>query len=245
MNILELKNISFAYQKEKALFSNISTSLQKGDFVAIFWENGKGKTTLVKMILGILKADSGTILWKDEKGKDKEKCPYTIEYISQKANAIDSIIPMTVEEVMWLAHSPKNHKLIGKDCSYETLDSALTHVGMLAYKKQLFRDLSGWQQQRVLIAKALLSNPQVIILDEPTAWIDLIAQKHLYTLLHHLNSHHKITILLISHDTQFLDDTKIKIWYVGQMDCEECHNEKVHLFQIKKMFPKNSVEYLY
>jgi zinc transport system ATP-binding protein len=150
-----------------------------------------------------------------------------------------------VEEVMDLASYPKTAFEKASDCSYETIDSALKHVSMSEYKYKLFRDLSGGQQQRVLIAKALVSNPEILILDEPTVGIDIIAQRHLYTLLEHLNKHHKITVILISHDTQFLDGEHIRVWYVGKMDCDECHNEKIHLFQIKKMFPKNTVEYLY
>ncbi len=151
---------------------------------------------------------------------------------------------MSVEEVMYLASKiPKQNKKI-VECSYETIDSALKHVGMLEYKKKLFRELSGGQQQRVLIAKALLSRPEILILDEPTVGIDFVAQKHLYTLLKHLNIAHDITILLITHDTQFIEDIDIKIWYVGQVDCDECHNEKIHLFQIKKMFPKHEVHFL-
>lgn len=244
MKILELKNISFGYEKGKPLFSKISTSIEKGDFIAVFWENGKGKTTLIKMILGLIKPTSGSISWIDEE-KKYQNCPYRIEYISQKANNIDTIIPMTVEEVMELSLTPKKSFSDAVDCSYADIDTALKHVSMLEYKKKLFRDLSGGQQQRVLIAKALVSNPEILILDEPTAGIDIIAQRHLYTLLEHLNLHHHITILLISHDTQFLEREKVKVWYVGKMDCDECHNEKVHLFQIKKMFPKNTVEYLH
>lgn len=197
------------------------------------------------MILGLLKPQSGSIQWYDNHEKKIENCPYTVEYISQKANTIDAIVPITVEEVMRLnIHSPKADKK-QTHCSYETLESALSHVGMLEHSKKLFRELSGGQQQRVLIAKALVSNPQILILDEPTAGIDLIAQKHLYHLLHHLNKKHHITIILISHDTQFLEEHAVKIWYIGKMDCELCHNEKLHLLEIKKMFPKNEVEFLY
>lgn len=245
MKILELKNISFAYEKGKPLFSHISTSIEKGDFIAVLWENGKGKTTLVKMILWLIKPKEGNVTWVSKEETSYEKCPYRIEYISQKANNIDTMIPMTVEEIMKLAFTPKNKFIKTKGCSYEDIDSALKHVGMDLYKNRLFRELSWGQQQRVLIAKALVSNPEILVLDEPTAGIDIIASKHLFTLLEHLNSYHEITIILISHDTQFLTAENMKVWYVGKMDCDECNNEKIHLFQIKKMFPKNTVEYLY
>ena len=106
-----------------------------------------------------------------------------------------------------------------------------------------FHELSGGQKQRVLIAKALVSNPDIIIMDEPTAGVDLMAQQHFYDLIEHLNQKHHITILLISHDTRFIQDKIKRLWYIGAKNCDECASEERHLANLKKIFPKQNIEF--
>ncbi len=243
--IIELKNLSFSYSDEKNIFSHIDTSVSKWDFIGIFWENWSGKTTLVKLILWLLKPDNWEINWYDENGKKTKKNNFNIEYISQKAQMIDGLVPITVKELIKMWNKPKwwfiNH--FKETCSYETIEKALKHVNMEDFINTPFSNLSGWQKQRVLIAKSLISNPDIIIMDEATAWIDLVAQKHFYDLLAHLNEIHNITIILISHDTKFIGEKIKRLWYIWKNNCEECSNDKIHLLNIKMMFKNQKVEF--
>jgi zinc transport system ATP-binding protein len=243
--IIEIKDLNFSYTTKKIL-SHLNVSIFKWDFIGIFWENWTWKTTLIQLILWILKQNSWEIFWYDEKSNKTSKNNFNIEYISQKAQMIDNIIPITVKELLQMGNRPKwslfNHFL--KECSYENIENALKHVNMLEYISQPFSKLSGWQKQRVLIAKSLISNPDIIIMDEPTAWVDLIAQKHFYELLDHLNKKHNITIIIISHDTRFIEEKIKRLWYVWKNNCDECKNDKEHLLNIKIMFKNQEVEFI-
>lgn len=243
--IIELKNISFSYNNEKSIFSHLDTEISKWDFIGIFWENGSWKTTLVKVILWLLKPTSWNITWFDTHEKEVSKNNFNIEYISQKAQMIDGLVPITVKELIKMWNKPKwwiiNH--FKETCSYETIENALKHVHMIDFIDTPFSNLSGWQKQRVLIAKSLISNPDILIMDEATAGIDLVAQKHFYELLSHLNTVHNITIILISHDTKFIGEKIKRLWYVWKNNCEECENDTLHLLNIKMMFKNQKVEF--
>ena len=242
--IIEINKLSFGFD-DKVLFSNINLHIEKWDFIWIFWENWAGKTTLVKLLLKLIKPISWEVNYFDNDWKKTNQNKLNIEYISQKAQNIDSTIPITVKEIVKMWNKPKwgiiNH--LTQNCSYETIEKSLKHVNMLDYIDNNFSNLSGWQKQRVLIAKALISNPDIIIMDEPTSWIDLIAQKHFYDLLSHLNEIHNITIILISHDTKFIQDKIKRLWYIWSKTCEECENKSQHLENIKNMFPNQEVEF--
>ena len=245
MKIIELENISFAYENDKNLFSNVSTYIEKWDFIWIFWENWKGKTTLVKIILWILKPKNGKIIWYDDNWNKTEKSNLNIEYISQKSNNLDSIIPISVKEIVKMWNKAKKSLIshFTNNCSYETIENSLKHVWMAEFINTTFNNLSGWQKQRVLIAKALISNPDIIIMDEATAWVDLVAQKHFYELISHLNKDHNITIILVSHDTKFIQEKIKRLWYIWNSDCLECNNDKKHLENIKSLFKDQNIEF--
>lgn len=244
--IIELKNVSFAYE-QKPIFFHLNLEVHKWDFIGVFGENGTGKTTLVKLILSLLKPQSGEINWYNEQEKNIQQKEVNIEYISQKAQMMDSIVPITVKEIVKMGNKPKwwIFRHLTATCSYETIEKALSHVNMIEYINSPFSKLSGGQKQRVLIAKALISNPDIIIMDEPTAGVDLVAQKHFYELLSHLNQAHHITLILISHDTKFIGEKIKRLWYVGQNICHECADHNSHAQNIQNMFPAQKVEFLW
>ncbi len=243
--IIELQNITFSYNHEKQIFSHVNTDIFKWDFIGIFWENWSGKTTLVKLILWLLQPITWTINWYNQDEKKISKNNFNIEYISQKAQMIDNLVPITVKELIKMWNKSKwwilNH--FKETCSYETIEKALNHVHMTDFIHTPFSNLSGGQKQRVLIAKSLIANPDIIIMDEATAWIDFVAQKHFYDLLSHLNQEHNITIILISHDTKFIQEKIKRVWYVWKNNCDECENDKIHLWKIKMMFKGQKVEF--
>ncbi len=198
-NIIRIKNVSYAFGKQKVL-RDIGFNVHQGDYLGIIGPNGGGKTTLVKIILGLLKPSVGTV---EMFGEDirKFKNWQKIGYIPQKAINFDVNFPVTVREVVSMGLFAKKGLLrfLGAE-DQEKVTQALKQVEMKEFGSHLIGDLSGGQQQRVFIAKALVTEPSLLILDEPTAGIDIKAQEKFYTLLQDLNKKLHITLIMISHE---------------------------------------------
>lgn len=200
MAVLEVKNLSFNYP-DKTIIKNLSFSVLKGDFLCIVGTNGVGKSTLLKLILNLLKPNGGNILIDGEDSRHF-KSFHKISYVSQKATDFNSDFPATVFEVV--SAGLYSHygflKHIKKDEKYKKVCDALKTVGMEEYSKKMIGRLSGGQQQRIFIAKALVNNPQIIFLDEPTVGIDFKAVDSICCLLGELNKKFGITIIMVTHD---------------------------------------------
>ncbi|VVA43982.1 Zinc uptake system ATP-binding protein ZurA [Candidatus Roizmanbacteria bacterium] len=206
-NIVELKNISFAYGGKNVL-EDITFNVHKGDYLGIVGPNGGGKTTLLKIIIGLLTPSHGTVhLF----GQDI--CCFNkwskIGYVPQKATNFDNSFPLTVEEVVTMGRygKPKNDKIVLQ---------SLKQVEMLEFRNKLIGDLSGGQQQRVFIAKALAGEPEIIFLDEPTVGVDLKTQEQFYRILKDLNKKLKLTLVLISHDIDVIASETTEIACVNK-----------------------------
>lgn len=193
MQIVEIDKLSYAYSGSLVL-DNISFTIDEGDILGIIGPNGAGKTTLFSCMLGLLGDYTGTIkiLGEDIKKKNS-KVFKSIGYIPQK-KTIEKNFPATVEEIVSLGITTT-----GKT-SKEKIDLALETIGLLSQKDRRTSELSGGQQQRVLIAKAMVNDPNLLILDEPVTGIDLEMQNKFYSLLKKLNQENKITIIWASHD---------------------------------------------
>ncbi|HYM65252.1 MAG TPA: metal ABC transporter ATP-binding protein [Candidatus Sulfotelmatobacter sp.] len=214
-NIIELHNLSFSYQNEEVI-KDISLSVHKGDYLGIVGPNGGGKSTLLKLILGLLTPTRGEVLLFGqalEKFKDWSK----FGYISQQVAHIDPTFPMSVEEIVTMGRYAKLglfHFPMKKD--REAVQKALEQVGMWDFRKRLIGDLSGGQQQRVFIARALAGEPEVIVLDEPTVGVDEKTQKQFYTLLQSLNNKLNLTLLLVSHELDIVSHEATEIAYINR-----------------------------
>ncbi|NOJ26403.1 MAG: zinc ABC transporter ATP-binding protein [Nitrososphaera sp.] len=194
MHVLEIDGVSFSYGSTLALDS-ISFSVDKGDLLGIIGPNGAGKTTLFSCMLGLLGGYRGSIRIFGEDIKKNRKVFQKIGYIPQKKN-IDRNFPATIEEIVSLGITSSR-----KDKSYkERILSALETVGLSSLQDRRIGELSGGQQQRVLIAKAIVNDPELLILDEPATGIDLETQNKFYALLRKLNGENKITMIWSSHD---------------------------------------------
>ena len=210
MPIISIENVSFAYDKQKIL-ENINLTVEEKDFLAIIGPNGGGKSTLLKLILGINKIQEGSILIFGEKpSKNLSK----IGYVPQNTN-INTDFPIRVIEVVLMGHIGTKRPLFGyskeeKMCAM----GALTQVGMEKYAHHKIGDLSGGQRQRVMIARALCAHPQILILDEPTASIDIEGQKQIYRLLKQLNE--QITIIVVSHDISVILNYANKVVHINK-----------------------------
>lgn len=199
-SVVSLKHVYYAYN-EKLVLDNINFEIPRGSFLGLVGPNGGGKTTLIQLILGLLKPDKGTITLLNEP-IDKFDQWNKIGFVSQKANTFNKGFPATVYEVVsmgltakigYLKFFNKKHK--------EKILHAIDQVGMLDYARENIGNLSGGQQQRIFIARALVNEPELLILDEPTVGVDYKNVERFYELLHHLNSVHNITLLLVTHDT--------------------------------------------
>lgn len=186
-SIIEVKNVSKAVG-DRQLLLDVSFTVAKGSLVSLIGPNGAGKSTLVKIILGLDTNCSGSaIVSKNER----------VQYIPQTTQSDAAELPLSVSEYFKIATT----RFYGKPKSPADLIVALDHVGVSADKlHQSFASLSGGEKQRIAIARALLSDPSVLILDEPFAAVDYSARKGLYELVRHLQEEHDITTLLVSHD---------------------------------------------
>lgn len=216
---IELKNISAGYDNE-IVIENINCNIYDGDFFGIIGPNGGGKSTLLKIILGLLNPTKGTVKIYGQIPKIGRKnigyVPQYTEYDKQYPISVWDVVLMGRRSIRGIA--PK-YSLSDKKA---TID-ALKKVNMEKYKKRHISELSGGQRQRVFIARALVSNPKILLLDEPTASIDKDIQTNFYKLLKKLNE--KITIVLITHDIGVISS------YVNRVACLNhfmfTHDEKM------------------
>ncbi|HXN06343.1 MAG TPA: metal ABC transporter ATP-binding protein [Nitrospiria bacterium] len=186
---IQLRDLSIGYHK-KALLSGISLEIKDGDFWGIVGPNGAGKTTLVKTILGSIPPIQGNI----EKSPD-----LIVGYVPQRGT-LDDIFPLTAFDVVLMGRYSKIgvFKRVGKKDRQITLD-LLEKVGIPQLAKRPFRELSGGQKQRVLIARGLATEPNILILDEPTDAMDIEGESNIMKLIMSLHEESNITILMITH----------------------------------------------
>ncbi|MEC5424983.1 metal ABC transporter ATP-binding protein [Virgibacillus sp. C22-A2] len=198
--VVTMKNISFSYE-QKCVLDHINFEIPRGSFMGLVGPNGGGKTTLIKLILGLLKPDEGSIELFDKPFEKYDEWD-NVGFVSQKANSFNKGFPATVFEVVSMGLTAKIGylKFLNKKHKAKILH-ALKQVDMLDYTYQNIGNLSGGQQQRVFIARSLVSDPELLILDEPTVGVDYENVKRFYELLHQLNNERNITLLLVSHDT--------------------------------------------
>lgn len=212
---IEVRNLDFSYEKTPVL-SGVNFSVNRGDFLAIIGPNGGGKSTLMKLIVGLLKPTAGEIRVFGEKVPSKK---VSLGYVPQNTNR-NLEFPITVEETVatGLPHfrpdPPKVRELL------ET-------VRMKAFSKRRLGELSGGERQRVLIARALASEPQILFLDEPSSNIDAKGQEDLYGLLAQLNA--KMTIVIVSHDLMVLS---------RHVKSVACVNRTVHFHSGSEITPE-------
>ncbi|MFC4387117.1 metal ABC transporter ATP-binding protein [Gracilibacillus marinus] len=196
--IVNMEHVHFRYGHRKAL-DDIQFQIKEGDFIGLVGPNGGGKTTLIKLILGIEKPTSGSIeIFGQPIEKFKQK--NVIGYVSQKANSFNKGFPATVYEVVAMGLTAKlgiMKRLTRQD--KVKIKETVAKVGMLDYLYDNIGDLSGGQQQRIFIARALVSDPQLLILDEPTVGVDAENVEKFFDLLHELNQQ-GISLLLVTHD---------------------------------------------
>jgi len=215
--ILELKNVRVSFNDILAL-DDINLSIQKNDLLAIIGPNGGGKTTLLKVILGLIKPDKGTI---QVFGKKPEEGRNLIGYMPQYSG-FDRDFPINVFDVVLSARYKGVFKRYSNEDNNVVID-ALKSVDMLQYKNRQIGSLSGGELQRVLLARSLAREPKLLLLDEPTISIDTKTQNSFYKLL--LKIKEIITIIIVTHD--------IGIVY-PYVDKIACLNQRIYYHGLKE-----------
>ncbi|HDZ26576.1 hypothetical protein LCGC14_0885220 [marine sediment metagenome] len=209
---IDVKDISFNYGPVKVL-QDVTFSIQQGDFLAIIGPNGSGKTTLIKIILGLLKSSKGKIRILGKPAEEFDDW-HKIGYVPQQVTHIDPFFPASVREVVAMEFlAKKKLPMLAKREEELYIEKALKQVGMEYFKNWRIGSLSGGQQQRVFIARAIVNNPHILFLDEPTTGVDSETQEHFYDMLDTLNKKEGITIVLITHDTGIVNK------HVNQVAC--------------------------
>lgn len=192
MSVIAVQDLYFSYEGTPVL-ENVSFSVTEGEFVALFGPNGGGKTTLLQLLMGFLKPNRGKILLL---GKPPKAARQAVGWVPQNFH-FDRLFPISVQEVV-LGGRLKWAKPWFHAEDHRIVEEVLDRVGMRHALLSPFSVLSGGQQQRVLIARALASSPKLLLLDEPTASVDPLAEKEIYRLLGELQG--EMTILMVTHD---------------------------------------------
>ncbi len=198
-HIIEAEHIYAAYQDNLAL-EDVSFQIQEGEFWGILGPNGSGKTTLLKVMLGLMKPLSGTIRIWGQKPSQLGSKRDRIGYVPQHPT-IDLSFPINVRDVVMLGRS----RMIGlgkrpAEEDKEAVQEALQRVELLDFADRQIGQLSGGQRQRVMIARALVTYPEILILDEPTAALDVNATESFYEWLHKMHNTMNLTMIIVSHD---------------------------------------------
>jgi zinc transport system ATP-binding protein len=196
--LIQLSGVAYTYG-DSLVLDDVTFAVETGDFFGIIGPNGSGKTTLLKIMLGLLAPTRGSVrLFGVPPAEFRDWG--RLGYVPQKAT-LDPTLPITAGEVVasGLVSTLRPLQRTGDDGRRRALE-ALALVGMEKHVSARVGRLSAGQQQRVLIARALVSDPTLLVLDEPTGGVDPEAQANLYRLLHHLHVEHGVTVILVSHD---------------------------------------------
>lgn len=200
--ILEADNVNVMIGKHRIL-EDISFTIQPGEYVGIVGPNGGGKTTLLRAMLGLLTLNKGEVYVKGKKARSLAAKKH-IGYVPQHFTTSTFNFAMSVEEVVATGLvSRHNFGPLNKEEKL-AIDEALEVVSAIEFKKRMFSDLSGGQRQRVVIARAMVSKPSILFLDEPLSAVDLPSQKNFYETLSSLNKKKKLTIIMVTHDLEMV-----------------------------------------
>jgi zinc transport system ATP-binding protein len=197
--LIRIEHLEFRYGREPVLV-DIELAILKGDFLAVIGPNGSGKTSLIKVMLGLLEPTRGAVYLFGKPLRDFSEW-YRVGYVPQKATHFDPYFPASVQEVVAMGLVAVGHRRRLRSAERESrVLGALESVGMEHMKARPVGELSGGQQQRVFIARALVSSPEILILDEPTAGVDAEAQNRFYAMLDRLNRETGLTVVFSTHN---------------------------------------------
>lgn len=222
--IFDVKNLNFSVRGQ-IILSHISLEIFNGEYVAIIGPNGGGKTTLIRLLLGLDTPSKGTIKLYGKKIKNFKEW-HKIGYVPQRASLVDENFPATVEDIVKMGRVSKRSFFRGMSAEDKNaVEDAMIKMDVLNLRDNMVGTLSGGQRQRVMIARALASHPEILILDEPNTGVDMVSQKNFYALLAKLNREENITIVFITHDIGVIADDIGRLFTINQK-VTICNNPK-------------------
>jgi zinc transport system ATP-binding protein len=207
--IVSFKNLSFAYEGDKNILEDVNAEVYRGDYVSVVGPNGGGKTTFLKLVLGLLKPTQGEIgLF----GRPHTGACDRIGYVPQFSK-FDANFPASVRDVVLMGALNRGfwwggHSKAQKAKALEAIEA----VGLQDHANASFAQLSGGQRQRALIARAIMSDPELLLLDEPTANIDASGTEQLYAMFAEMNK--RFSILMVSHDLGFVTTSVNRVFCI-------------------------------
>lgn len=212
-HIVEIQNLDFSYNGQRVL-RDVNLFLKPQDFMAMIGPNGGGKTTLLKLMLGLLSAENGSVRIL---GKTPQEASHRVGYVPQDIH-INKNFPVSALDVVLMGKlKPGKGRFRHSRQDRIAALQALEQVEMEKYRDRRINELSGGQIQRVLVARALVTEPELLFLDEPTTSIDTKGQNEFYLLLKELND--QITIIIVSHDLMVIS---------GFVKSVACVNKRLH-----------------
>ncbi len=201
MKIIDIKKLNVKYNEHLAV-KNINIEISENEYICLVGKNGSGKSTLLKAITGLIKKESGTVNFKADKSE--------IAYLAQNSMT-DEKFPATAKEIIMTGlqrHKTKPFYTKTDESQYKKIIKELK-IENIVNKK--IGDLSGGQRQRVLLARTLIGNPKILLLDEPCSGLDLQTIKSFYSILDELHKNSKITIVMATHDLENLSNPDIRV----------------------------------
>lgn len=220
MEIIKLKDLSFSYENDLVL-SNINLTINKNDFVILLGNNGSGKSTLLKLLIGELTNFKGEIKLFGHNIKDFSDWK-RIGYVPQISRDNSTNFPISVKEMILLnLYQEFNFFNLPKPSHKRQVMDIIKSFKLEDLADRDFNTLSGGQKQRVMIAKAMVHNPEVLIFDEPTVGVDRESKEDFYDLINHLHTHHDLTIILVTHESDNLDKFNYKKYTLKEKELLE------------------------
>jgi zinc transport system ATP-binding protein len=223
--LLEVNNLSVKFG-DVSVLEGVNFSLEKGDVMTIIGPNGAGKTMLVKSILGLVPYEGEVVL----NGEPVSTQLSRIGYVPQRFD-FDRTFPLTVKELLGL---------IFRKISAEEAKIVCQHLEIERLLSNKIGTLSGGQMQRVLIARAVMNQPQLLIMDEPTAGVDIGGVRNFYDIVRHLNEEHNMTIILVSHEINMVYSLASKVICLNkQMLCSGTPQKAITKKILDRLYGKN------
>lgn len=216
--VVEVVGVSYGYGAETVL-QDVSLTVERGEFLGLVGPNGSGKTTLLRLMLNLMPLRSGQVRLFGQP-LSQFRSWFRVGYVPQKAASFNTGFPATVREVVLTGRTARLglFRRIGR-ADRQAAERAMELVGIGALANRPIGQLSGGQQQRAFIARALASEPELLILDEPTVGVDPAAQEQFYALLRRLRQEMNISIVLVSHDIGVVTNEVTRL---------ACLNRRIH-----------------